>query len=125
MNSFEGNINELQLVELTSADIHAIVSIRAQIDGVEVITRLNTEAEGYIKGKNKKVFLSKIGEKVNGYVEVKLEESELPSGSPNIEEIDGLAHLARIGVSEEFRGKGVGKSLLKKAEEWAMENGKS
>lgn len=120
----EKKIEQLQFVEVTAENADLLVELRSKIDREKTSGKLIHEAEKYGKGKERRAFIVLEGTEPIGFVEVELNDDDLPQGAPEIEGLDDLAHIARIAVVEEFRGKGIGKKLLYKAEEWAKENGK-
>lgn len=119
--------NEKLNLEATEVDIHNqtdLEHIRTQVNGYIEPEKLSREIKKYAEGIDRKAFISKDGEKVVGYVEVNGEDDSLPDGADRekCKILAAYAHLARIGVLEEYRGKHVGKKLLKIAEEWVKEN---
>jgi len=112
------------IIGVTPENVGVLMELRSIIDGVKDTNKLRNEAESYSQGRNNKALISKLGEIPAGFVEAKLESDDLPGDAPRIEGLNGLAELSRIGVIEEYRGKGIATKLISAIEEWARQNGK-
>jgi aminoglycoside 6'-N-acetyltransferase I len=124
MEKFDSIEKPSIIAEVTNENADNLVALRQTINKDKSLEKLQAEAEKYVEGKDRKAFLSMQGEVATGFVEVKSEEAELPDGAPEMLGLDGLAHLERIAVAEKFRGQGIAKELLSKAEEWAKQQGR-
>jgi ribosomal protein S18 acetylase RimI-like enzyme len=111
---------------ITSENLSQLAKIRASIDLNRGDKDLLEEAVGYAQRDDRRAIVmeDEKGE-IAGYIEIKIDE-DLPSGAPR-ELFNGanFAHLARIGVEENFRRMGVAKRLMVAAETYALEHGKS
>jgi GNAT superfamily N-acetyltransferase len=112
-------VGNLIILDLNRDNKGELTGLRKEIDGVDDIKLLG-EVEKYgdcLAGR--KAFIAVIGFKPAGYVEVKLQENP-PDNLETSQAITAFAHLARIGVIPEFRGKGVATDLIDSAEVWAQ-----
>ena len=123
MENFEEKNKGFQTNTVTSENANKFIELRSRIDNDKSIQKLSLEAEKYVKGESRIAFISQQGDIPTGFVEI-MEEDELPIGAPEFNDLRDYAHLARIGVIEEYRGRGIGKKLLAEAEDWAKQQGK-
>lgn len=113
-----------QLSEVTSDNMKLLSDIRGKLDEKKTDAQLLTEADSYATSAEKKAFLVQAENEVAGFVQIVLRDEELPKGCTEVVDVSGLAHLARIGVLEDYRGRGLAKRLLVAAEEYVSANGK-
>ncbi len=123
MKNFEEIAGELKTSTVTPENKDKLSELRSRIDKDKSKEKLVHEAEKYAEGEGRVAFISEQEGTTTGFVEIILDE-ELPVGASEISNLNELAHLARIGVTEEYRGRGIGKKLLAEAEEWAKQEGK-
>lgn len=121
IQSFENNTTDLRNKFVTNDTLDELISLRENIDGVKDLEKLKREAKKYTETGHVAILVY-IGDKPVGYVEI--DDKEDPE--VNIEGFDGseYAHLSRIGVIPEARGKGVGMNLIETAEKRARDIGK-
>ena len=115
---------EFHFEEITAENTDKLVELRSNTDNRKTLSELEAEAEKFAKGRDRKAFISIENGIPTGFVQVELEDPELPAGSPEVAGLDTLAHISRIAVDEKYRGKGIAKKLLEHAENWAREQGK-
>jgi ribosomal protein S18 acetylase RimI-like enzyme len=109
--------------EATSQNYQTLSDLRQNIDGVKPI-KAQKEANKYTsQSEGKKAFIAFIRNVPVGYIQTAKKES-LPEKSTLIDDIDDYTHLARIGVVQNARRKGVAKTLILEAEKWALKQGK-
>lgn len=103
-----------------------LFGLRSAIDGpFEDVEKVRSEAEGYARKADRSAFVFMEDNWPVGYVEVKLEDTDLPKGCPSLANMNGLGEIARIGVIESARGRGIGTQLLLQAESWLKLHGRS
>lgn len=124
MKSPEENKQPSEFHEVGFENMQSLVALRSKTDNDKDLHDLQNEAEAYAKGDGRRAFLSHEGETATGFVEIKLHEDDLPEGAPEVEGLGEFAHVARIAVLEEYRGKGIGPQLLAEGEAWAQHAGK-
>jgi len=112
---------------ITEANEKQLFEARFVIDGPFPNPQgLWNEVKKYTQGKDRRAWILVKDNQVLGYIECKLNESDLPLGAPSpLQGLETFGHVARIGVRKEERGKGLGKQLLKEAELWLQSQGKS
>ena len=115
---------EFHFENIVKENAGKLAEIRSKTDAKKSLSELEREAEKYAKGINRKAFISIENGTTTGFVQIIANETELPAGSPRIDGLDTLAHLARIAVDKDHRGRGVAKKLLSRAEDWAKGQGK-
>jgi ribosomal protein S18 acetylase RimI-like enzyme len=117
----------VMITNIHDGNTQLLEKVRGVVDGpFKDPSLLKTEARKYAAGRNCLAIVYCEGAKALGYIECKLEEPELPPGAPqNIPELNGLGHIARLGVVEEARHRGIAKKLVKLAEDWFRSQGKS
>lgn len=124
-SSFEIDKPEIMTTEVLPAGAPELARLRQEIDNVDH-DKAQQEAEKFAnhEGGRAAIFaLVRFGTAV-GYAEVKSSE-DLPENSSVEVDTSEYGHLARIGVSKDSREMGVGKKLIKSAEDWAQKQGKS
>jgi ribosomal protein S18 acetylase RimI-like enzyme len=120
--------NNLGIIAVSSESIQDLENIRREVDGeknTEPSEKFLGELKRYEGGGDHTAFLIRDGEKVVGYIEVDLSEDYIPKGADKelCKELEGLAHIARIGLLPEYRGRKIGNKLLNHAEAWAKGHG--
>lgn len=109
-------------VAVSNENVKVLEKLRTEIDGEENASgdKFASELRRYESGDNHKGFLVEVDKKAVGYVEVDLHEDYIPKGADKVlcKELQQYAHIARIGLLPEHRGKGLGTTLLQHAEDW-------
>jgi ribosomal protein S18 acetylase RimI-like enzyme len=118
-----------ELVTVTTENILDLENIRREVDGEKNIVpeKFVDELNYYESGGEHTAFLIRDSEKVIGYIEVDLKEEHIPKGADRelCKELQGHAHIARIGLLPEYRGRSIGNTLLGHAEDWARTHGQT
>jgi ribosomal protein S18 acetylase RimI-like enzyme len=119
---------ETTITQVTVENSKILELLRQEIDGESNTSpgpKFTQELSQYQEGIDHRAFLIKEGETAIGYVELDLHEDYIPKGAneEKCEVLKNYAHIARIGLLSEYRGKGIGKTLLKYAEGIARESG--
>ncbi len=112
----------MKIVEVNGESIHRLRELRVAIDGAKNTTPLDKfekELSRYAQGGDNRAFLICEGDTAIGYIEVDLKEDYIPHGADpeKCKELDGYAHIARVGLLEEYHGRRIGDTLLKYADE--------
>jgi ribosomal protein S18 acetylase RimI-like enzyme len=110
----------LTISEISSSSSNTLAMLRQEIDKIPPEKALR-EAEKYgekVEGRFAMVAVENFVPV--GYIELKQKE-ELPEGAEVTDDLSDYSHLARVGVVESARGKGVGAKLLQDAEVWAKQ----
>jgi ribosomal protein S18 acetylase RimI-like enzyme len=105
---------------ITEANADLLFEVRNAVDGPFTPSDLNKvkrEIKKYSRGGDRAAYVICVGETPVGYVECKLEEN-LPDGCSRSDELTNIGHIARIGVLNEHRIRGVGSQLMAQAELW-------
>jgi len=111
------------IVEVSPNQTGLLIELRKDIDNVDD-EKIKKEAGKYSQKKNGRIaFIAMNYNHPLGYLEAK-DKEEFPENIKAKDKLNNLAHLARIGVKVEARRKGVAKSLLNKAQEWALKREK-
>ncbi len=114
------------MILITKDNSNLLFQARFNIDGPFTQPEgLWQEVAKYARGTDHRAYVIREKGTVLGYVELKLDENELPNGAPLLPELMGLGHIARIGVRKDSRGHGLGKRLLHTAEKWLQTKGKA
>ena len=115
---------EISISELSPGQENILFELRHQIDHREG-EKLKNEVFKYAHQKAGKIaFIAWEQKQPLGYIELK-KEGDLPTDNLKKKiDISQLAHLARIGILEEKRGRGFAQKLLDKAQKWAQKEGK-
>lgn len=117
----------LELVTVSSGNIQDLENVRRVVDGEKNIVpeKFASELKRYESGGDHSAFLVRDGENVVGYIEVDVKDNYTPKGADSelCKELNGYAHVARIGLLPEYRGQKIGNTLLDYAEAWVGARG--
>jgi len=94
----------------TAADSNRITELCIQLGYKVLNTEIYERISKIIDNNQTALFVAELNGQAAGWIQVSIR-STLESG--------GLAEITGLVVDESVRGKGIGKSLVKKAEEWA------
>ncbi len=122
----------MNIITVTEANDQLLFEVRLAVDGpfeeLAEVTKVQREALRYgAQIDDTQAFLAIENGMCVGYVEVMLSEPTYHVGAP-ADKLDGLvelAHIARIGLTETARGKGIATTLLTHAEGWIKLKGKT
>ncbi len=114
---------DLITIDIEPHNSSILHDLRKQVDKAND-DKLTAEVRKYSEGEEgRKAIIALDNLTPSGYVEMKPSE-ELPEGTTSRGDLNEYAHLARVGVLPEARGRGIGKRLMQTAEEWAKEQDK-
>jgi GNAT superfamily N-acetyltransferase len=105
----------ITLSEIALADLEAITALAAQLGYPEPVETFRTRFAKIAKDPAHKLWVAKIGDKIMGWTHVHRTAPAMIT--PDMAEVSALV------VDEKARGTGVGKALLKQAEDWARAQG--
>ena len=109
--------------DITLGNAQILTDLRLRIGNDKTPEELVRKAHKFATDPNRKAIISMEGDVPTGFVEMMIESSDLHQDSPAID-LEGLAHIVRIAVVEQYRRRGIGEALMNQADEWAKTHGK-
>lgn len=101
----------MEIVEMNHNDLDQVAKLSAQLGYSISIVDITLRFDVVSKLHAHKLFVAKDGSTIIGWIHINIESPSLLS--------EARAEISGLVVDEENRGKGIGKELMKKAEDWA------
>ncbi|MDR3424676.1 MAG: GNAT family N-acetyltransferase [Alphaproteobacteria bacterium] len=106
----------MQILEMQQSDLESVTSLAAQLGYPDSLETIKARFAAIGKAEGHRLWVARLPDRgVVGWIHVNRTNQWL------IE--DPVAEVCSIIVSDSYRREGVGAALLKKAEDWATENG--
>ena len=104
----------MKIIEMVYENLEEVIVLGAQLGYPLTLSEIQKRFAVISKSPSHKLFVAEYAGCVVGWIQVNKESASLLS--------DPRAEVSALVVDEKHRGKGIGRKLLQRAEEWATEN---